>query len=315
MKKIICLGIVMILSIYTMVNTFADSSLPKVGQKQMKVHYIDVGQADSILIQSPEGKNILVDAGNVDDYEKVNTYLYQHGVGKLDVAIVTHPHEDHLGSMGKLVEKYKPDNIYISSVPKSVMNVDERYIIEKPEKDLEMAANSVGTIIQAAYSGMVIPIDNSIKLEVISPVKDKKYGLVNDYSITFKVKYLDTNFLFTGDIEKEAESDILQRYSNDLTYLKVDVLKVAHHGAISSSNPAFLIAAEPKYSIVSVGKNNPFGFPDQIISKRMMVMGEYYRTDANGTVVVTSDGYKIDVKKEKNEPAYSYNNWNVEQGR
>lgn len=311
MKKFIVIILVMVLSVYMAANIFADPSLPKVGQKAMKVHYIDVGQADSILIQSPDGKNILVDAGNVDDYNKVNEYLYAQGVGKLDIAIVTHPHEDHIGSMGKLIEKYKPNEVYVSNVPKSVMSSDEKYIIEKPEKNMESAANANGVVIQAAYAGMTIPVDSKIKLEVISPVKDKKYSLVNDYSITFKIKYLDTNFLFTGDIEKEAETDILQRYANDLGYLKVDVLKVAHHGAVSSSNPGFLIAAEPRYAITSVGKNNPFGFPDQVVSKRMMVLGEYYRTDSNGTIVVTSDGYKIEVKKEKDGTAYSYYNGTI----
>lgn len=308
MKKIVCIILIVIMSLYGMSGSFADPSLPKVGQPPMKVHYIDVGQADAILIQSPEGKNILVDAGNYDDYDKVNTYLYNQGVGKLDIAIVTHPHEDHLGSMGRLVEKYKPDSIYVANVPKSVMNSDEKYIIEKPQKQLDTAANSNGTVIQSAYAGMVIPVDSKISLEVISPVKDKQYQLVNNYSITFIVKYMDTSFMFTGDIEREAESDILKRYANNLEQLKVDVLKISHHGALSSSTPGFLIATDPRYSVASVGKNNPFGFPDQVVSKRMMVLGEYYRTDANGTIVISSDGYKVSVIKEKSNKGYSYYN-------
>lgn len=261
-------------------------------QNNLTVSYIDVGQADCQLIQTPGGKNIFIDAGNNDDFATIDTYLKGKSIKVLDAVIATHPHEDHIGAMDDVIKNYDVKSVY---APKATH-------ITKTFEDFLLAVKAKNLKINTAHKGVTITIDPEVKIEMLSPEKDKVYEDFNDYSPVIKMTYKKNKFMFTGDAEKINEDQILIDNKADLSNLKVDVLKVGHHGSTSSTSPAFAKALSPKYAVISVEKDNSYGHPDNIILNRLSQLGtKVYRTDLNGTIVIKSDGTNISVSNQNNE--------------
>ncbi len=261
-------------------NTVASLDTPK----NLLVHYLDVGQADSILIQLPDSKVALIDAGNKDDSAKIIKYLKDLKINKIDYLIGTHPHEDHIGGMADIVKAFQVDKIYMPKV--TTTTATYKYLITTIK-------NKKLTIIEAK-AGVDIVANNLFKFTVLAPTLTK-YEDMNNYSIVAKLVYNKNSFLFTGDAEKISEDLIIKAKYN----LKADVLKVGHHGSTSSTSTAFARAVSPKYSIISVGLYNVYNHPDNIIINRLKLYGEVHRTDKEGTIIVMSDGSKITLKAEK----------------
>jgi competence protein ComEC len=243
------------------------------------VHYIDVGQADSILIQV-NNKNMLIDAGNSRDADTVVAYLQKQGVKKLDYVIATHPHEDHIGSMSDIIKKFPITEFY---APKKTNTT-------KTFEDMITALN--GKKIVIAKAGVKLNLGDNIKAELLAPNGDN-YEDLNNYSAVLKLTYGDNKFLFMGDAEKLNEGEIL------LSNLDVsaDVIKVGHHGSSTSSSKEFLDKVSPKIAVISVGKGNDYGHPHaETLSEFKKRNYTVYRTDIDGTIVLQSDGKNIKKK-------------------
>lgn len=250
----------------------------------LKVHFLDVGQADSILVQFPSGQNLLIDGGNNDDGEAIVSYLRQHGVKRLDHVVGTHPHEDHIGGLDVVIRSFPVGKVYL---PKATTTT-------KTFEDLLLAIKEKGLKVTQAQAGVKLDVGPEAEAVMLAP-NAAGYEDLNNYSAVLKVTFGSTSFLFTGDAEAESEGQMLAKGYN----LKSDVLKVGHHGSDSSTTPAFLRAVAPKYAVISVGKDNPYGHPSPDTLAKLANAGvQVFRTDLQGTIVASSDGKKVTFDKQ-----------------
>jgi len=247
--------------------------------KSLQVSFIDVGQADSILIQIPNGKNILIDTGNNDDYSTIRSYLTGQGVKQLDTLILTHMHEDHIGSSSQLITSL---DVHQVVMPKQIATT-------QTFKNLVNALNKKNFKPVEAKGGLKLDLGSEAHGEFLAP-NSSSYEDANDYSAVFRLVYGKNVFLFTGDAEATSESQMVsQGYS-----LKADVLKIGHHASSSSTTTAFLQKVAPKYAVISVGVGNSYGHPASTTLAKLKDSGaEIYHTDKSGTIVCISDGTNI----------------------
>jgi competence protein ComEC len=249
----------------------------------LTVSYIDVGQGDSILIQSPNGKNMLIDAGESTAQTAVYNYLKGKGVKKIDVLVATHPHADHIGGMAYIINNFEIGSIYMTKVTTTT----------KTYETLLTTIKSKGLSINTAKAGVTIALDSALTVIMVAPV-GSSYTDLNNYSAVIKITYNKNSFLFAGDAGNDSEQEILNSGAN----IKADVLKVGHHGSATSTSISFLKAVSPKYAVISVGKGNSYGHPTQSALDRLNAAGaKIYRTDDGGTVAITSDGQNITVNR------------------
>lgn len=244
----------------------------------LRVHYIDVGQADSILIQSPDNKNMLIDAGETKDKAVLN-YLNAQGVKRLDVVIATHPHNDHISEMADVIKSYEIGDFYM---PKAT------HTSKSFEKMVDaLKAKNISPIV--AKAGMSFNLEDKIKCDIVAPNSDK-YENLNNYSIVLKLTYGENSFLFTGDAEELSEKEIL----NSGADVSANVLKVGHHGSSSSTSAAFLKAVNPQYAVISCGKDNDYGHPHKETIEKLKGINTYITKD-NGNIIISSDSKNISV--------------------
>lgn len=262
------------------VNTTASSDG---STAKMQVHYIDVGQGDAILVQSA-GQNMLIDAGDNEHASGLVEYLKSAGVQKIDILVGTHPHADHIGGMDAVLQAFPVKAIYLPRVAHT----------SKSFQDVLDAVEAQNLKISTAKAGVSLPLTD-IKADILAPVKDS-YEDLNNYSAVIRVICGNKVFLFMGDAEKEAEADILNSGVN----LKADVLKVGHHGSDSGTSEALLMAVKPQYAIIMVGAGNPYGHPHQETLTRLTnCSANILRTDLNGTIVISTDGSRLQIKTDK----------------
>ena len=253
----------------------------------MTVHFIDVGQGDATYIKTPNGDDILIDAGNKGKGDAVVAYLKKLKVDDIEVLISTHPDADHIGGLDEVINAFKIENIY---APK-VSHTTQAY------KDFLLAVKNNKLTIKSAKVGVVLPLaDKSIKAKFIAPVKDYNKSDLNNWSAVLHVNYNKQSFLFMADAETLAEKDMLAMKQIG----KVNVLKIGHHGAKESTTAEFLKIAKPTYSFISVGANNQYKHPTlETLNRLKAIKTTVYRTDQKGNIIVTSDGTKISIKTEK----------------
>lgn len=246
----------------------------------LRVHYIDVGQGDSILIQLPAGQNILIDAGNNGDGEMIVNYLRRQGVEKLDHVLGTHPHSDHIGGLDVVIKSFDIGRIYM---PRVVHNT-------KTYENVLLAIKEKGMKITEAKAGVKLDTGAGVDAIIIAPQRSD-YESLNNYSAVLKLTYGHTCFLFTGDAEAESEQEMLL---SSVYNLRADVLKVGHHGSYSSTSEEFLQAVSPVYAVISAGRDNKYGHPHAETLTRLATENiEVLRTDERGTIVIASDGRRI----------------------
>ncbi|MGN2337970.1 ComEC/Rec2 family competence protein [Clostridium cagae] len=283
-KKLLSLSLALLLSTFSlgckqanaMGTTNKETTNTQVTSlNDMKVHYIDVGQGDSELIQIGN-QNILIDAGCNDN--KALNYLKSIGVTNLDYVIATHPHEDHIGGMTSVINNFNVKEFYAPKVNHTTKTF-ENMIKALQNKGIKLTAPTVGD---------TLTIGNAT-IQFLAP-NSSKYQDLNNYSIVCKLKYGNTSYLFTGDAESLSEGEILAKQLD----ISANVLKLGHHGSHSSTSQAFLDKVNPRYAIVSCGKDNDYGHPHQETTDKLNKKGiEMLRTDVNGTIVSTSNGNDI----------------------
>lgn len=255
------------------------AKVPKGGV--LAVHYLDVGQADSIFIELPNGQTMLIDAGNNEDDKKIIEYIQNLKYDIINYLVGTHPHEDHIGGLDTVIKTFEIGNIYM---PKAQTNT-------KTFEDVLLAIKSKNLKVTTAKAGLnIINVDNLVA-DIVAPVNDT-YEDLNNYSAVVKIRYGNNSFLFMGDAESLSENEIT-------TDVKADVLKVGHHGSDSSTSKEFLSKVKPTYAVISVGKDNSYGHPSKNV---LALLNEskvnVFRTDIQGTIVARSDGDKILINKE-----------------
>lgn len=251
--------------------------IDKTYSSKLKVHIINVGQGDSILIES-DNQYMLIDAGEKNKSDIVIDYLEDTGVKKLDYIIATHPHSDHIGGLSDVIDYFQigkiimPDVIHTSKTFENLIDTisENKLKITKPIVGNEYALGEASFI-------------------VIAP-NNSSYNNLNDYSVGIKLIYNENSFIFTGDAETNSEYEMLENGIN----LDADVLKHGHHGSSTSSSDKFLDAVTPDITIISAGRDNQYGHPHieilKAIEERDITL---YRTDKQGTIILESDGKSI----------------------
>lgn len=239
----------------------------------LEIYYFDVGEADSTLIRYKE-YNVLIDAGNTVDGKKLSKYLKSIGVNDIDMAFVTHAHEDHIGGMQWIVYKLDVGEVYMP----------DHYAEWKSYENLMNATKQENVpIIEPEINDEFVLDDALLKVLWIGHSED-----YNENSIVLRLEYKNTSYLFMADAESDVENNILE--SN----IKSDVLKVGHHGSKYASSANFLYKVKPKYAVISVGKDNEYGHPhDVVLDKLEKLNTTIYRTDLNHTIHLSSDGDNI----------------------
>lgn len=249
---------------------------------ELNVYFIDVGQADSILITNKD-HNILIDAGNNEDGKKLVDYFKSLNITSFDYVFGTHPHEDHIGGMDDIINNFDIDKYYMpdklstsktfEDVLDALINKNLKYTVPKEDEVISFNDASID----------VIYVDSNSKD-------------ANDSSIVLKLTYGENSFLFTGDASTSVENKILNKN------IKSDVLKIGHHGSEYSTSDKFLDMVNPKYAIIEVGTDNIYKHPKQIILDRLNIRNiKTYRTDLDGTIIVTTNGTSVSIKTEKTD--------------
>jgi competence protein ComEC len=245
----------------------------------MDVHFIDVGQADSILIQTPQGKNLLVDAGDEGSGKGLADYMHSHGVVVLDAVIATHPHHDHIGGMSAIMKQFQVKAFYMPDLTHST----------RAFRRLYEAVRREGIMIFQAKAGDKIDVEPGIKIRIVAPLKGG-YDSLNEYSYVLKLVDRKNSFLFMADAGEQSETDLLEKRVN----VRADIIKIGHHGANTGTTLPFLKKVNPDAAVISVGKGNRYGYPDKAVIQRLRYLKiPTYRTDLLGTIVAHSDGQRV----------------------
>ncbi|MCK9478959.1 MAG: stalk domain-containing protein [Firmicutes bacterium] len=246
--------------------------------RDFEVHYLDVGQADSILIKFPNGQSMLIDAGESSNGPFVVQYIKSQGITLLDYVIGTHPHSDHIGGLTDIINAFDIGMVFMPKVSHTT----------KTFENLLNAIDKKGLLVHTAKAGIGIIDTNGFCAKFIAPV-EQEYANLNNYSAVVKITYLNNVFLFMGDAEKLSENQITEDIGSN-------VLKVGHHGSDTSTSELFLSRVLPEYAVISVGKANSYGHPSPTVISLLDNFGvKVFRTDSDGTVIITSNGNNMSV--------------------
>jgi len=245
-----------------------------------------VGQGDSILIENGD-QAVLIDAGENDKGDEVLAYLDALGIEKLDIAVGTHPHSDHIGGLDTVLKSVPAGEVWQPDMPESVIPTTKTY------EDLLDAIDGCGAKDYIVGPGDTVEICGG-RFEVLGPTA--AYTDLNDLSLVTKFTFGEMSFLFTGDMEKPAEADLIASGAD----LKADVLKMGHHGSSTSTGAAFADAVDADYYVIQCGTDNDYGHPHREIREFLEEEGApYWRTDVNGSITMTCDGKTFAVSTQK----------------
>ncbi len=252
----------------------------------LKVIFFDIGQGDAIFIETPQRYQILIDAGpNEKIIEKLEKEMPFYD-RTIDLVVLSHPEHDHYAGLIPVLEKYEVKNILWTGVVRDNQEWKKwKQALEKEQANIAIGFSGKRIIVQKQpliYADILYPFEN---------LENKNFKNSNNTSLVLHLFFGKTSFLFTGDIEKKIEKEIVKKEDIDL---KADVLKVAHHGSKTSSSEEFLESVFPKLAIIQSGKNNRYGHPHYEVLARLAKFGiEVLRTDEKGDIKIISDGRRI----------------------
>lgn len=253
-------------------------------QSGLKVLFLDVGQGASQLLVSPNGKTMLIDAGDNDKEQLMLDYMKKYGITKLDIVIGTHPDADHIGGLDKVIDHLDIGKVYL---PKASSNT-------KTYESLLTSIKQKGLKVTTAKAGVKLDWDPDVQVEMLAPVKSYKDN--NNNSAVVRLTHGANAILLTGDVESESEQDMIASKAE----LSADLMLVGHHGSNSSTTAAFLNKVKPKAAVIQVGKGNKYGHPKEKVLQRLEKQGvKVYRNDEQGTIAAISDGKQIRMQTER----------------
>ena len=286
-------------------DTAANSKAEAKGQ--LTISMLDIDQGDAVLIQTG-AKNVLIDTGDDKYYEdgkkgkettQLLTELQKLKIDHIDTLVMTHAHADHIGKADKVIAQYGVKELVYNGIPST-----SKYFINALK-----AAKANGTQQVKVKAGDVLDFGNGVSFEIVSPsqslidedtaaIKAKKKVDVNNESVVGRLTFGNFAMLFTGDAEGPVEKDMVASYGKKL---KCQVLKAGHHGSKTSSTAEFLKLVQPESVVMSLGVNNQYGHPHEALLNRLQKQGikNIYRTDANGTITIVSDGSSYSITTEK----------------
>ncbi|MFB5664128.1 ComEC/Rec2 family competence protein [Alteribacillus sp. HJP-4] len=240
---------------------------------EMKVHFIDVGQGDSILIEGPAGETMLIDGGDYEASGKVISYLKENGIESLDWVVATHPHTDHIGGLVDVLKEIEVGRILDSGLAHTTDTyLDYLTIVDKKDINIDIAEE-----------GEFINFSPYTVLQVLNGFEDS--DIINESSIVLKLSYGNVDFMLTADATMKNEARMIQQYD-----VEAEILKVAHHGSRSSTSQEFLDAIQPQIAILSYGEND-YGHPTEgVVSRLKGVMADIFSTKESGDITVITNG-------------------------
>ncbi len=256
-----------------------EAKLPFLSLGNLTVYFIDVGQGDSILVETPEKAHVLIDAGDEAADSIVVSFLQSHSVAVLDALILTHPDADHIGGADEVLKSFQVRSIYLSGFSKETTAYHNLASAAAAEDCPILTDEQIDV-------GDLLQLNSSVRFQVLSI--NAHASSSNDASICLKLTYGTVDFLFTGDIDSTVENAMM---SNPALNLDVEILKVSHHGSRYATSTSFLSATSPAIGVISVGTGNDYGHPALETLQRLTSDAvAIYRTDLNGTVTITTNG-------------------------
>ncbi|MFJ6264008.1 MBL fold metallo-hydrolase [Lysinibacillus xylanilyticus] len=281
MKKLI----IVLLCIFLLAGcteTLNEEKVSVTAGHEMRVHFIDVGQGDSIFIESPNGKTMLVDGGVKGAGQNVVSYLKELGVKKLDIVVATHPDADHIGGLIPVLNSIDIGQFYDSGKVHTSQTFEEMLTL----------IDTKNIPYNVPKTGDSIAFDDDINVKVLNANENATDN--NDASIFLKIAYGNVSFLLTADAGVSLEKEMMQ---DDV---KATILKAGHHGSNTSSSAEFIQAVHPEVTILSYGEGNKYGHPHAEVVERLQAIGsEIYATAEAGTVIVSTDGVNYDVNSKE----------------
>lgn len=245
-------------------------------ESMLIVHFLDVGQGDCEFIELPDGRCMLIDAGESVNASNISKQIKELGYTKIDYIIATHPHTDHIGALKDIINSFDIGEIYM---PRATSNT-------ATYEKLLLAIKNKGLKINTVKAGLEISDSSEYTLKFLAPCSDS-YDDLNNYSAVLRLDYYDNSFLFTGDAEDLSEKEMLEYYYDELD---CDVLKVGHHGSRYSSSADFLEAVSPAYAVISCGKNNSYNHPHEETLERLYnANAQVLRIDQLGSITMCCD--------------------------
>ncbi|MCL1998425.1 MAG: MBL fold metallo-hydrolase [Turicibacter sp.] len=256
---------------------FEMQRIPEQNANEIRIHYIDVGQGNSVLVHS-NNNAVLIDAGVVAASSAVVAYIERLGITTLDYVVATHPHSDHIGGLPAVLDNFEVRELWMPDVVHDT-NTFERLLDAVERNGVEITTIMAGDTLSAGIIQMTAVAPNS-----------NMYSNLNDYSIVLHMSFGYTGFLFTGDAEALSENEMLAAGH----FLQADILQVAHHGSATSTTEAFLDAVMPFAAVIQSGAENQFGHPHPSVISRLEERGiVILRNDEMGTIVLATDGLDI----------------------
>jgi beta-lactamase superfamily II metal-dependent hydrolase/putative cell wall-binding protein len=269
-------------------NAISTNALNELGYDspgRLKVHFIDVGQGDSIFIEMPNGKTMLVDGGKKSAGDEVVSHLKSQGVKKIDVMVATHPDADHIGGLIDVLNEFPVGKVIDSGKPHTSETYLE-YLSLIDQKNIPF---------KVAAEGDFIELDQAVNVEVLNSGANNTDN--NDASVVLMVSHEEVDYLLTGDAGVDVEERLIQEYDLD-----AEVLKVGHHGSYTSTSQAFVEAVDPIFGILSYGEGNQYGHPHSDVYNRLMDYGVDLISTVNGTIEMSDDGDYIYIGQQPTTP-------------